>query len=199
SVANEASLGRKAGPAHSVVVVLPHASDVIRKRPGGGAARPVHVVGDNDVDERRHFDRRRIATGSGGSRVNFCDTLAKPRPRPVDRQPSVCKLAKLVEAAGRQSRDVNRHILAQRLEAELEATQPETFALVIDALARKQHPDDLDRLLQPGERLCIGDAVEVLDHTGATGSKAEPESPARNLVHSRRAHGYKSGTAAKDI
>src|SRR5690349_6661085 len=128
-LANLSRLGCKARPAHCRLIVLAHASNVASKRLSRRAPRRSKVLGYNNVHKRRYLDRRRIPARRGRAAIDFGYALAQPRPRPMDRQPAIRNSSKLVDAFRRKRCNVQRHIVAKRLESQSEAAELETFTV----------------------------------------------------------------------
>ncbi len=129
-----------------------------------------------------------------------CDAVLQVPVRPEGRQPAVGHRADLADRLLLEGRHVDRNVLAQRRHLELELARVEQAAqLRPQALAAPQGAHDPDRLAQAGQRLLVGDAVEVLDHQLAAGAEADDRATLGDLVEGGGAHRQEAGGAAEDV
>src|SRR2546423_1050308 len=114
------------------------------------------------------------------------------------RQPSVSDLSDLMQALGTEPCDVNRNVLAQRLETQFESMKLEALAFEIHRLAREQRSNDMYCLSQSRERLLVSNSVKVLDDSSAARAKSQSKSSSRYFIERPRAHSDKRRAARED-
>jgi hypothetical protein len=123
-----------------------------------------------------------------------------------DAEPAVGDLAGELEVLGADRGQVDRHVVAdrpdgqlQRLARSVRQREGEVLALVRDGLAAEGGVHDGNVLTRPEQRLREPDAVPALRHLRPGHAETEPEPPVRQPVQGGRGHrGHRRG-ASRDL
>jgi hypothetical protein len=121
--------------------------------------------------------------------------------RPERRHPAVGGAAHdLADRLVLQRGDVDRDVRPARRHLELEVAGVEQRRhLGLEAPPRQERADDVDRVLEPRERLLVRHAVEVLDDELAARAEAQNGAALADLVERRDAHREEPRRPAEDV